>query len=187
MFRAALRILRLVTTVVPVQQRATRFMGAKSTKSSPEIEALKSKLTPYQYHITQEKGTERAFTGRYWDCHDQGIYHCVVCDTPLFSSEKKFESGTGWPSFTAPAAGDAVAEVNDLSHGMVRSEATCARCGAHLGHVFNDGPRDAGGLRYCINSASLQLRKQQQEQEQEKHEAEAVGQQQSKGHEQEQK
>ena len=116
---------------------------------------LRAKLTPEQYHVTQEKGTERAFSGVYWDHHEKGMYRCVVCGEPLFSSDNKFESGTGWPSFTRPAAESAVATEADGSLFMRRTEVLCHKCGAHLGHVFDDGPRDAGGQRYCINSCAL--------------------------------
>jgi len=117
--------------------------------------ALRERLTPLQFDVTQHAGTERAFTGIYWDNHDDGVYRCIVCDTPLFSSDTKFESGTGWPSFSDAIDG-AVETRTDSSHGMVRTEAVCANCGAHLGHVFPDGPTDTG-LRYCMNSASLRL------------------------------
>lgn len=117
---------------------------------------LRSRLTSEQYRVTQEGGTERAFTGAYWDCKDEGTYRCVVCDEPLFSSDTKFDSGTGWPSFWQPVSDDAVSADTDTSHGMVRTEAVCSRCGAHLGHVFTDGPQPTG-LRYCMNSASLRL------------------------------
>ncbi len=120
---------------------------------------FKRELSPDEYAITREKGTERAFTGKYWDCHDDGTYTCRCCGEVLFDSKTKYDSGSGWPSFTEPAAGGAVAEHDDSSHGMRRTEVTCSKCGAHLGHVFPDGPRDQGGLRYCINSASLDLQK----------------------------
>jgi len=116
----------------------------------------RERLTPTQYEVTRRAGTEPAFTGEYWDCHDDGTYVCVCCDTPLFSSETKFDSGTGWPSFFQALTDDAVEEQVDQSHGMTRTEARCRKCGAHLGHVFPDGPRPTG-LRYCMNSASLRL------------------------------
>jgi peptide-methionine (R)-S-oxide reductase len=115
----------------------------------------RGKLTPEQYRITREKGTERAFTGKYHDSTEPGLYKCVCCGTPLFDSDAKFDSGTGWPSFTAPVSGENVRMTADTSHGMRRTEVTCASCNAHLGHVFPDGP-GPDGQRYCINSASLE-------------------------------
>jgi peptide-methionine (R)-S-oxide reductase len=122
----------------------------------PSDDELRQRLTPEQYEVTQKAGTERAFTGAYWDTHDDGTYHCIVCDAPLFSSDTKFDSGTGWPSFTQPLEEGRVELRSDRKFGMVRTEVVCAGCGAHLGHVFNDGPHPTG-QRFCMNSCSLNL------------------------------
>ena len=118
----------------------------------------KARLTPEQFQVARQKGTEQAFTGKYWDNHQTGMYHCVACDAPLFSSDAKFESGTGWPSFDRPEVAENVEAKSDLSYGMIRTEVMCRHCGSHLGHLFDDGPRQTTGLRYCINSASLDFK-----------------------------
>ncbi len=128
----------------------------KVTKSEDE---WKTQLTSEQYHVTRKHGTERAFTGAYWKTKDAGTYQCVCCGQDLVSSETKFESGTGWPSFYQPVSGAAVAEKEDRSWFMSRTEVLCSRCDAHLGHVFDDGPQPTG-LRYCLNSAALKLKKE---------------------------
>lgn len=125
-------------------------------KDKPE-DYWKQKLTPEQYHVLREKGTEAPFTGKFVNHHEDGMYTCAACGQELFASGTKFESGSGWPSFTEPANREHVLLTPDLSHGMRRVEVTCANCGAHLGHVFDDGPADKGGQRYCINSCSLEF------------------------------
>jgi peptide-methionine (R)-S-oxide reductase len=124
----------------------------KIVKSETE---WRSALTPEQFYVTRQAGTERAFTGPYWNDHRAGLYECVACGSPLFRSETKFDSGTGWPSFYQPVT-DAVEEISDRAHGMMRTEVRCATCESHLGHVFNDGPRPTG-LRYCMNGTALRL------------------------------
>lgn len=126
----------------------------KVTKTEQE---WKEQLTPEQYHVTREKGTERAFTGEYWDNHEKGEYKCVCCGNPLFDSNTKFESGTGWPSFYEPVSTENVATEEDRSHGMRRVEVQCSKCGAHLGHVFPDGPPPTH-LRYCINGVAMNFK-----------------------------
>ena len=128
-------------------------MIEKVVKSDDEWRKI---LTPIQYQVLREKGTERAFTGAYWNSHEKGVYVCAACGLELFGSDTKFDSGTGWPSFWAPLASNVVEERSDNDHGMTRVEVVCARCGGHLGHVFPDGPRPTG-QRFCMNSASLKF------------------------------
>ena len=144
--------------------RAATVIPSKETKEERDEMATKiektdqqwrEELTPEQYEVLRKGGTERAFTGKYWDKHDDGIYRCAGCGAELFDSQTKFDSGTGWPSFTEPKVAEAVEVREDKSWGMRRTEVVCRSCGGHLGHVFEDGPRDAGGLRYCMNSCSL--------------------------------
>ena len=138
----------------------TENVKDKVVKSDAE---WRQQLTPEQYHVTREAGTERAFTGKYWKTKEAGTYHCVGCGAPLFTSTTKFDSGTGWPSFDRARSADTVLERKDRGFGLTRTEIVCARCGGHLGHVFPDGPTDTG-LRYCVNSLSLTYRPEAEEQ-----------------------
>lgn len=135
-------------------------MAEKAEKVFKSKNDWQKQLTPEQYHVTRESGTERAFTGKYWKTKDAGVYQCVCCGQPLFDSNTKFESGTGWPSFWSPVSRENIEEHRDSTYGMSRTEVRCSRCGAHLGHVFEDGPAPTG-LRYCMNSASLDLKQKE--------------------------
>jgi len=143
-------------TIVEFSNAGERQGDAAVPKVVKSESEWRQQLSPEEFEVTRHEGTERAFTGQYWDLHDQGIYRCVCCGTALFNSETKFESGTGWPSFSAPIAEENITTIDDRSFGMRRIAVSCRRCDAHLGHVFPDGPRPAG-QRYCMNSASLRF------------------------------
>jgi peptide-methionine (R)-S-oxide reductase len=157
---SAIVLLVIIFTVPGCSQENSGNNKPASTKYTiMKTEAeWKKLLTPEQYHVLREKGTERAFTGSLWNNHEKGVYYCAACHQALFDSDTKFESGTGWPSFYKPMTETAVAVNSDTSYGMVRDEVVCSRCGGHLGHVFPDGPKPTG-LRYCMNSVSMVFEK----------------------------
>jgi len=151
------QLIILLTWAVTAAACAQQSDASADTSINKSAKEWKAQLSEQEYYVLREKGTERAFSGEYWDHKAKGVYVCKACDLPLFSSETKFRSGTGWPSFYKPINGKNVAKEEDTSYGMVRTEVLCTRCGGHLGHVFKDGPEPTG-LRYCINSVSLDFK-----------------------------
>ncbi|GJQ14416.1 hypothetical protein GpartN1_g6207.t1 [Galdieria partita] len=149
----------VLTNRYRVSLRYRPYMSIQKDKQAPSEEELRKKLSNFEYQVLREGGTERAFTGEYWDCHKKGVYECRACGQPLFHSDTKYDSGSGWPSFFAPIDKDSVTTRVDSSHGMVRTEVLCSVCSSHLGHVFPDGPTPTG-LRYCMNSVCLKLREE---------------------------